>query len=582
MIKSTRSKRRKVKNELNILQEISVCRTLNEEDTQEDSYVLRQHEMETTVLNSSFSSIDSLNLIPQNMPINSNMLEILPPCISNNTFSTPLSDNPSDNINSIKDFLKHWSVQFNMSVKGWNIVSFTDDDSIEAVPDIWVKKKSCAWPKNGKHAKKLIEKRTIPNTNEFNFYKARVLGNKTYNSLNDARSKLPTALYKSDLSSADDIVVNHRKKYKHNSLSPDLINNKKQNGTVFEPNSCPPRYTDVLKNLKNSTEQKKLVDDGDDEDSFDDTDTDPTWCDKRKLDDLEHNNSDIEHEEPSFKKKVNFDIDENEYKNDDEDKILMTPTKINNIKESLLQSPSGSWIVTNSKTSIDLQSPSGSWKVTNIKTPVGLKRNLFPDKINKSGHKVEDITMKKSEPNTNIEPKFATSTDFQSLVLSSLTYLKHGMNNLMYTAHSNYENIVKLMNDKSSSISSFNDEIDMDSLFPITNDNELRVLENKIKDPEFRRVLVHRISLLIGNKDLGNSVRRIMMRLFSDQFLVNYSLYGFKKKISFANLPCYRLIIDSLRVHGKYKTSTEKEIDTPLAIWLSHAPFREKKKKEDN
>jgi len=60
----------------------------------------------------------------------------------------------------------------------------------------------------------------------------------------------------------------------------------------------------------------------------------------------------------------------------------------------------------------------------------------------------------------------------------------------MYTAHSNYENIIKLMNDKSSSISSFNDEIDMDSLFPITNDNELRVLENKIKDPEFRRVLV--------------------------------------------------------------------------------------------
>jgi len=69
--------------------------------------------------------------------------------------------------------------------------------------------------------------------------------------LNDARSKLPTALYKSDLSSADDIVVNHRKKYKHNSLSPDLINNKKQNGTVrFEPNSCPPRYTDVLKSIQ--------------------------------------------------------------------------------------------------------------------------------------------------------------------------------------------------------------------------------------------------------------------------------------------------------------------------------------------
>lgn len=109
MIKSTRSKRRKIKNELDILQEISVCSTLNEEDT----YVLEPQEIETTVFNSSFSSIDSsqnsLNQIPQNTPINSNMVEILPSCMPNNTFSTPLSDNFS-----IKDFLKHWAIQFNI------------------------------------------------------------------------------------------------------------------------------------------------------------------------------------------------------------------------------------------------------------------------------------------------------------------------------------------------------------------------------------------------------------------------------------------------------------------------------------
>lgn len=65
----------------------------------------------------------------------------------------------------------------------------------------------------------------------------------------------------------------------------------------------------------------------------------------------------------------------------------MTPTKITKMKESLLQSPSGNWKVTNSKTdSIVLQSPSGSWKVTNSKTdPIGPKKNLFPDKIDKSG-----------------------------------------------------------------------------------------------------------------------------------------------------------------------------------------------------
>jgi hypothetical protein len=62
------------------------------------------------------------------------------------------------------------------------------------------------------------------------------------------------------------------------------------------------------------------------------------------------------------------------------------------------------------------------------------------------------------------------------------------MNSLIYTAHSNYENILKLMIDKSSLISSFNDEIDIYLLFSITNDNELRALENKIKDIEFRRI----------------------------------------------------------------------------------------------
>jgi len=48
-------------------------------------------------------------------------------------------------------------------------------------------------------------------------------------------------------------------------------------------------------------------------------------------------------------------------------------------------------------------------------------------------------------------------------MLSSLIHLKHEMNSLMYTVRSNYENILKLMND-----------------------NELRALENKIKDTEFR------------------------------------------------------------------------------------------------
>lgn len=50
----------------------------------------------------------------------------------------------------------------------------------------------------------------------------------------------------------------------------------------------------------------------------------------------------------------------------------------------------------------------------------------------------------------------------------------------------------------------------------------------------------------MGNKDLGNSVRRIMARIFNDDFLIKYSLYGFKKKLPFSKLLIYRVII------GKY------------------------------
>lgn len=51
-------------------------------------------------------------------------------------------------------------------------------------------------------------------------------------------------MLKSDVSSADDIVVNRRKKYKYDSLSPDVKHSKKRQKKteIFNPKSCPPRY----------------------------------------------------------------------------------------------------------------------------------------------------------------------------------------------------------------------------------------------------------------------------------------------------------------------------------------------------
>ena len=63
---------------------------------------------------------------------------------------------------------------------GWDIVLFKNDNSVEAVPSTWLRKHSCAWPKNSRNAKKYIEKQIKPNPDDFIFYPARKLGNKTY------------------------------------------------------------------------------------------------------------------------------------------------------------------------------------------------------------------------------------------------------------------------------------------------------------------------------------------------------------------------------------------------------------------
>jgi len=62
----------------------------------------------------------------------------------------------------------------------WEVVCFLKDNSIEAVPDTWVQKDLCAWPKSSKNIKKLIKNRYKPNKTDFFYYPARILGTKNY------------------------------------------------------------------------------------------------------------------------------------------------------------------------------------------------------------------------------------------------------------------------------------------------------------------------------------------------------------------------------------------------------------------
>jgi len=63
---------------------------------------------------------------------------------------------------------------------GWIVVEFVDDESVEVVPNFWLKNNSCAWPKASKQAKKYAQKRIKPNMNDFIFYKSKQIGQKVY------------------------------------------------------------------------------------------------------------------------------------------------------------------------------------------------------------------------------------------------------------------------------------------------------------------------------------------------------------------------------------------------------------------
>lgn len=57
---------------------------------------------------------------------------------------------------------------------------------------------------------------------------------------------------------------------------------------------------------------------------------------------------------------------------------------------------------------------------------------------------------------------------------------------------------------------------------------------------------ISKLSLLVGTKSVGDSVRRIMVKMFNDDILIFYSLQGFKKKKCFQKLSVYHLLIGKL------------------------------------
>ncbi|XP_060853397.1 uncharacterized protein LOC132931417 [Rhopalosiphum padi] len=446
---------------------------------------------------------------------------------------------------------------------GWIIVEFVDDESVEVVPNCWLKNNSCAWPKASKQAKKYVQKRIKPNMNDFIFYKSRQIGHKVYSSYNEAKIKLPLAMHKSDLSSADDIIdgMTKRKRkfpyYRGQSLSPattikskklEKVNNSKQ--IKMSSNSCPPRYHDVSQSV-NLNEETNIFEPSDDSNDVSyDSDKDPLWK-----------------------------IDKSQSKSVIDGINCITPEKhasslvnkpIDDI-EHIISSPVGTWTVEKNEDTQLL------YKTSSDRNSIKVKKILFCDQnIENTGSSgITANILKLPQDTTILQNQPNISNDFQRFITNTLVNMKYDIGSILSIVQSNSININTLMANKNTSAKNITN---LDNIFPIKNHDELESLEIKIKtDENFKNTLVTQLSVLIDVNDLGNSVRRIVSRMLSDVLLSNYSLHGFKSKLCFSGLNTYRVIIDAIRVNVKYSVVPEKEIDNSLGIWLSHAPFRIKK-----
>lgn len=57
----------------------------------------------------------------------------------------------------------------------YSVVHFVDDETVDAVPSVWIKGKFCAWPNNKACVVKYIQNKRMPNDIDFSYFKARVL-----------------------------------------------------------------------------------------------------------------------------------------------------------------------------------------------------------------------------------------------------------------------------------------------------------------------------------------------------------------------------------------------------------------------
>ncbi|XP_060858490.1 uncharacterized protein LOC132935868 [Metopolophium dirhodum] len=174
----------------------------------------------------------------------------------------------------------------------------------------------------------------------------------------------------------------------------------------------------------------------------------------------------------------------------------------------------------------------------------------------------------------------SSNTDFENFVKTTLTNLKYEMKSLSYSVET-IKNMTAQVIDSSLPKQTLDYDISdgFEIMWPIENSDDMDKIEKLLVDIKIRKNQAIIFSRLAGSK-INDSVRRIMQRMFLDNFIKDYSYVGFKGKNKFQGLNCCRLLFESIRINKKFEMTSDEEISTALSKWMAQATNRLNQKKK--
>ncbi|CAI6373005.1 unnamed protein product [Macrosiphum euphorbiae] len=187
-----------------------------------------------------------------------------------------------------------------------------------------------------------------------------------------------------------------------------------------------------------------------------------------------------------------------------------------------------------------------------------------------------------------IEPADVVKVDdfnrLNDYVRTSFTNLKYDIKHLVYVSesikkmHENVNNICSELcvtkNSNLTAVSVLNNETP-----PISNEETINNFEMLLESSAYRDKFV-KLSLLVG-KTIPETIRRMMQKLFFDDWLLNYSYIGFKGKNKFSSLHSCKIIFEAVRSCSKFEKIPDMGIALRICKWMARATNRINKKTKE-